>query len=200
MKRRKRRKHTKAGLALMLSGILLVAGALVLVEHNIYEDLTAGKARDEILEEIESIREENEDDYEFEPLMEMPTVEINGYLYVGTLNVPALSLDLPVLDRWDDSRLKISPCRYVGSVYQDNMIIAAHNYRSHFGRLKNLKPGDELSFTDVDGNVFNFSVAYTELLDKTAVEEMESGGWDLTLFTCTPGGAARVTIRCTRID
>ncbi|MCH5197524.1 MAG: sortase [Oscillospiraceae bacterium] len=200
MKRNKRRKHTKAGVALMLSGVLLVACALVLVEHNIYQDLSAGKLRNEILEEIESKIESIDEDYVFNPKMEMPTIEINGYLYVGTLSIPLLDLNLPVLDRWDDSRLKISPCRYMGSVYDNDMIIAAHNYRSHFGKLKDLKIGDEITFTDVDGNVFNYVVSETELLDKTAIEEMESGGWDITLFTCTPGGAARVTIRCTKID
>jgi sortase A len=35
-----------------------------------------------------------------------------------------------------------------------------------------------------------------EILRPTAVEEMISGDWDLTLFTCTIGGATRVTIRC----
>lgn len=198
--KRKRRKHTKAGVALMLSGVLLVAGALVLVEHNIFEDLSAASVRDSILEEIDNYRETVTEVYEYEPLMEMPTIEINGYLYVGTLLVPSLNLELPVLDRWDDTRLKISPCRYKGSVYQDNMIIAAHNYKSHFGKLKNLSVGQEVRFVDVDGNEFNYVISETELLDKTAIEEMESGGWDLTLFTCTPGGALRVTIRCTRVS
>lgn len=183
----------------MLCGILLVAGALVLVEYNIYQDLHARDLRDSIIKQIEENRE-IENFYHAAPSMEMPTVEINGYLYVGTLKVPLLELDLPVLDRWDDSRLKISPCRYKGSVYRNDMIIAAHNYRSHFGKLKNLKVGDEISFTDVDGNEFYYIISKTELLDKTAIEEMESGGWDLTLFTCTVGGAARVTIRCTQVD
>ena len=35
-----------------------------------------------------------------------------------------------------------------------------------------------------------------ETLMPTAVEEMESGDWDLTLFTCTVGGRTRVAVRC----
>ena len=34
--------------------------------------------------------------------------------------------------------------------------------------------------------------------DGTAVEEMEAGEWDLTLFTCTPDSRSRVTVRCVR--
>ena len=70
------------------------------------------------------------------------------------------------------------------------------NYQSHFGRLKELLPGDLVQFTDVDGNVFSCSVVETEILEKTDVEELESGDWDLTLFTCTIGGKTRVTVRC----
>lgn len=39
-----------------------------------------------------------------------------------------------------------------------------------------------------------------EQLERTAIEEMESGDWDLTLFTCTVDGAARVTVRCQQTD
>ena len=76
------------------------------------------------------------------------------------------------------------------------MVIAAHNYRSHFGRLKDLPQGEEVIFTDMDGNVFRYRTAEMEILSPFAVEEMTSGDWDMTLFTCTVGGQSRVTVRC----
>ena len=75
------------------------------------------------------------------------------------------------------------------------MIICAHNYVTHFGRLRNLLPGDQVIFTDIDGDEFYYTVAEMDTLPGTAVEEMESGDWDLTLFTCTMGGQSRVTVR-----
>ena len=80
------------------------------------------------------------------------------------------------------------------------MVVAAHNYYSHFGYLKNLSQGDEVIFTDMTGNVFRYGVIEIETLSPFAVDEMTSGDWDLTLFTCTVGGATRVTVRCERID
>ena len=80
------------------------------------------------------------------------------------------------------------------------MILAAHNYDRHFGRLKNLEGGELVRFTDVDGNVFDFSVTELELLWPEQTEEMLSGEWDLTLFTCTLCGRQRVTVRCDRIE
>ncbi len=80
-------------------------------------------------------------------------------------------------------------------------MLCGHNYTSHFGNLKYLEPGDALYFTDVDAHVFGYEVLEILILQPEAVEEMcstEAGEWDLTLFTCTVGGQARVTVRCGR--
>ena len=112
------------------------------------------------------------------------------------VEIPSLELSLPVMSDWSYPQLKKAPCRYVGSVYSHDVVICGHNYDRHFGRLKELVPGDEVRFTDMDGNVFRYSVCAVEQLAKTAVEEMQTGDWDLTLFTCTKGGVMRVTVRC----
>ena len=57
-----------------------------------------------------------------------------------------------------------------------------------------------VTFTDVDGNLFTYAVSQLEELPGTAIEQMDAGDWDLTLFTCTLGGRSRVTVRCTRTD
>ena len=66
----------------------------------------------------------------------------------------------------------------------------------HFGNLSQLNSGDEVIVTDMNGVSFYFEVSNIETLGAYDTEEMESGEWDLTLFTCTVGGANRVTIRC----
>ncbi len=43
-------------------------------------------------------------------------------------------------------------------------------------------------------------VILRETRTPAAMEEMESGDWDLTLFTCTIGGACRVTVRCQQVE
>ena len=132
--------------------------------------------------------------------MEMPVEEINKNLYIGILEIPSLGLKLPVINEWSYPNLKISPCRYEGSVYQNNLIISAHNYQCHFGNIKTLLSGDEVKFTDLDGNIFEYIVAEMQIIDPADIEGMKSGLWDLTLFTCTYGGQDRVTIRCELIE
>ena len=132
-------------------------------------------------------------DYVLSPNMEMPAETINGIDFIGVLRIPAL--ELPIISEWNYPNLKSAPCRYSGSAYLNNLIICAHNYRSHFGKLKNLCEGDIATFTDMDGNVFTYKMVERETLLPKSIDAMESGDWNLTLFTCTVGGQSRVTIR-----
>jgi len=62
-----------------------------------------------------------------------------------------------------------------------------------------LRTGDVITFTDMNGVTVRYEVVALDILQPTAVEEMTSGEFDLTLFTCTYGGKTRVTVRCDRI-
>jgi len=196
-------------------GLLLIAAALFITGRNLWESRQAGNATLEVidyLDEIipslstvgidetifagESLPEEEIPDYILNPNMEMPTEAIDGNEYIGVLEIPTLDLKLPVMSDWSYPKLKIAPCRYVGSAYVGDLVIAAHNYTAHFGQLKSLHIGDEITLTDVDGNVFRYEVLELETLMRMAIDEMTAGDWDLTLFTCTIGGKSRVTVRC----
>ena len=113
-----------------------------------------------------------------------------------TLDIPRLNISLPIMSEWSDAKLKITPCRYAGTAYKSGFVIAGHNYRRHFGPLGRIAPGDRVTFTDVDGNVFAYDVAEIQVLKPAAIEDMVSQEWDLSLFTCTLGGQTRLTVRC----
>ena len=131
-------------------------------------------------------------------LFVMTEKEIDGQSYIGYLSIPSLELELPVISNWTYGRLKIAPCRYTGSVNGDDLVLMAHNYARHFGRLSRLSTGDSVIFTDMDGITTVYEVVAQDILMPTAVEEMTAGDFDLTLFTCTYGGKSRVTVYCDR--
>ena len=133
---------------------------------------------------------------ELDPNRPMPVIEAEGQAYIGLLEIPALSRTLPVLADWSEAALETAPCRYQGSLYLGDLIIAGHNYRSHFGPLQRLESGDQVYFTDCGGERFSFVVDTLETVAGVDFEGMESGEWDLTLFTCTWGGQSRLAVRC----
>lgn len=200
----------RKGSVLIFTGLLLIAAALFITAFNLREEAAARTASVRAADRLEAlipahtprpaavsgaVLPENVPETD----MEMPVKTVDGVDYIGVIAVPSLSLELPVASEWSYERLKISPCRYSGSVYSGDMVLCAHNYSSHFGQIKTLKPGDAVVFTDVDGNVYSYEVAELETLQPAAVDEMKSGEWDLTLFTCTIGGQTRVTVRCDRV-
>ncbi len=200
------KKHNRLGILFMVLGALLVAAAIALSLWNTYEDKRAGEAAEDALQRIEEKIELNRlneggldaplipDPYQ----KEMKEVDIDGHLYIGYLSIPSLDLRLPVMTNWSYPQLRISPCRYTGTVQNDDLVIAGHNYRRHFNRLKELKPGDKVYFTDMDGVVTKYEVIEMEIVDPTSIENMLNGNYDLTMFTCTYGGKSRVAVRCAR--
>lgn len=198
---------SKAGLVFVVGGLLLIAAAAALSAYNVWEADQAGESSEATLEALDqripvleelNLPEELIPDHILNPKMDMPTQEVDGHKYIGRIDIPVLDISLPVMDSWSYENLKTAPCRYKGSAYLNNMILAAHNYTKHFGPIRRLLPGDEVIFTDVGGNIFDYSVAELEQLEGTDVDEMEAGEWDLTLFTCTLGGQYRITVRCVR--
>ena len=185
-------------------GTVMILIALGLTGYNLYQDKQAKEISKLVKEEIQETIQNNDSEwkefYEELPDMEMPVVEINGHFYIGTLDIPKLDLSLPIMCESNKNNLYLSPCRYYGSVYTNDMVIAAHNYRSHFARLNQLSEHDEIIFTDMDGNVFHYEVVGLEVLEPTQVEEMTNSNFDLSLYTCTYGGKTRLTVRCIKVN
>ena len=214
----------KRGDLLIFLGLLMILSAVLLVVWNRHQAQQAAVSAEKTTQQLNQIvvpkelttqqvlpltsdgkvlpeRSEREyPNYILNPRMDMPEETIGGWDYIGILEIPDLDLELPVISHWSYPALKVAPARYEGSIYLDNLVIAAHNYNSHFGRIYTLSEGSWLTFTDMDGNVFVYEAAVVETLGPTDVEEMHSGDWDLTLFTCTVGGRSRVTVRFNRVE
>lgn len=185
---------------LMAIGGLFLVSALFLMAFNRMEETRADHLATETVQVLtQQIIPDLPDQTDTETTAEqIQLVSVEGEDYIGVLDIPALGLSLPVMDNWSDPKLKKAPCRYSGSFLTDDMIIAGHNYKRHFGPLNQLRQGDLITFTDVDGFVYHYQVVAVETLEGTDIEGMKSGNWDLTLFTCTYGGRSRVTVRCER--
>ena len=208
----------KAGIGLIILGLLLLFGSAGLLIYNQREDALAGKSAGEqlnrLVEEIRAQKGEQEPSTataeeeealveeltptptEAEPGIVMDEIQVDGKGYIGYISFPTLELDLPVMSQWTVEKLYTSPCHYFGSVKEGNLVIMAHNYSRHFGRITELKNGDPVYFINAFGEPFFYQVEFQEILPSNCIPQLTSGEFDLTLFTCTYGGANRITVRC----
>lgn len=186
----------KVGISLITIGLILIFCAAALLVYNNYESRRAKEQADAlmgyIVEEINSNQSGDIDPFD----KEMKIVDINGFGYIGYLSVPDLKINLPVMSELDQGRLKIAPCRYYGSTKTDNLVIAAHNYRSHFGYLGRLRPGNTVTFTDMEGVKKTYTVTAIENLKPSDSDKVKDTGDDLILYTCTYRGVSRIVVRC----
>lgn len=199
----------KKSKVIMLIGLLLMAMALFLTVYNRIESRSAKYYSESIIQAMDeqipdsgnTVAEEVSEDVLAEfSMRNMPVMNIDGDRYIGYLSIPDIELRLPVIQELREEALKKAPCRYSGSVYTRDMVIAGHNYRSHFRKIRSLPLGTQIQFVDVEGNSFGYEIVDIEVLDGNEVEAMQAGQWDLTLFTCNYDGQARVTLRCELIN
>ncbi|MBQ6431580.1 MAG: sortase [Oscillospiraceae bacterium] len=210
------RRGRKLGMALVFVGFFLLCAAGGMLYYNHAESRRAQDASAQVLallaEEIqnnqrgESVPPTENDRDTLTPVPSKPlppndedlcpTVQIDGVDYIGVVSFPTLSLELPVMAQWSPAGLQTAPGRYTGTPAGGNLVIAGHNYDSHFGALEDLNLNDAVLFTDVNGKVYTYAVLDIEILQPTAIEDMIAGDYPFTIFTCTYGGRTRLTIRC----
>lgn len=194
----------KLGKIFILIGILLLIASISLLTYNVYEEINAGKKSETALKiiknNIENTNEIINPEIIYNEDKVMKTTNINGYDYIGTITIPTINLELPVMSEYDYNRLEIAPCRYYGSIYTNDLIICAHSYKTHFKYIDKLKQKDLILFTDINNNTHVYEVLEIEILKPTEVSEMINSDFDLTLYTCTYDGQNRITVRCNKIN
>lgn len=190
----------KIGKLLMVIGSLMVIAAAVLYVLNDIEQNNAAQSADELMPKIvKEIKQNSKNKNPVSAKREMTVKKIDGFYYIGFVSLPRLGLELPVMSDWSEYQLKVAPCRYYGDIFDDNLVIMAHNYKVHFKNLDNLRAGDKVTFTDMDGVTTEYEVVALDMLPETDIKNMISGEYDLTLFTCDYAGNNRITARCDRV-
>ena len=123
----------------MLVGVLCVVAAFWLVKYNQDESEAAGKDSARVLDSLQVTISDNIGEPStvspYEALSDNPQMSvefIEGYNYIGVLEIPSVKILLPVMDTCDYERLSIAPCRFTGTYYTNDLVICGHNYSTHF--------------------------------------------------------------------
>lgn len=196
------KKARSVGRAFIICGMAVLCFALALLIKEAVKDQLLKRSNRALIGQIRLEISDREDvpPGMLNPNAEMPGRMVNGRTYIGTIEIPSLKLELPVVNDCSDENLKQSPCRYYGSVYQDRFVIAGHNYASQFGSLYRLRADDAVIFRDMDGAEHRYAVREIETMSSFSVEKMTEGSYPLTLFTCTLSRQSRIAVRCVHAD
>ena len=209
-------KSKKIGILMIALGVfaLLAAGGLWL--SNYLEELTAEQYAQSVSEtlielivlEAPPIREAPSGGTvsvgippEEEVVLDEPIryLVVGQAAYIGVLNIPSINLQVPINAGWSYPALRQTPCRYSGSIDGNTLVVAGHNYRSHFLNISNLAMGTPVNIEDVDGYLHEYEVVSIITVEPNRGYEVRHSDYDLTLFTCTSDGQARTVVRCMRI-
>ena len=189
-------KRTKLGLLFLAVGTLLVLCATGIHLAHEREDELAGESAALLLQTLDDKTRLPEGTAGTDPLL--PTVLYRDRSILAAVSVPSLGLRLPVFNEWDEELLKTAPCRYRGSLSENNLILMGHNYKSHFGPLSDVRIGETVTLENTLGNKFHFTVDKIEALSGSDGELLPDETYPLTLFTCDMSGTARIVVRCIR--
>lgn len=203
-------KRKKRGIASIALGFIFITAAIGLGLYNKLDSDRAGDSSEQLTSGIAALLDKNAapvlSDIRDNELTQLgaadeasnKTISVSGYDVSGIISIPDIGVNLAVISEWSYPNLSVSACRYSGSP-DGQMILLAHNYKSHFGMISRLENGDEISFTDVDGTKYSYLVTGIEQWAEGNMREIISGdNWDLTLFTCTYSGTERIVVRCAR--
>ena len=184
-------------LLLVALGLIMAAAGLFLHLTEVQQEQLAGENAALLLEavsqQLPSAPAEPLPDEE--PEDEPQSLTVMGYDVLGTLRIPSVDIDLPVLNEWSYDLLTVAPCRYSGSIETGDLVILGHSYRTHLRPLRQVQPGDSVELTDAAGTVHRYVVAETEILRGSDGSLLPSG-YPLTIFTCTADSRHRFLARC----
>jgi len=161
------------------------------------EDTTV--AKNNILVVVLDDEEQNE--LQEEPQVNSQEIQVSqsGYQFttIATINIPKINVVYPIIDGVTDSAeeteelLKISPTKFWGSEPNQigNFCVVGHNYRNtkFFSKLHNIKIGDIVELTDVNGKTLNYTVYETDIIDpdnNDCTSQLTNGHTEITLITC----------------
>jgi LPXTG-site transpeptidase (sortase) family protein len=132
----------------------------------------------------------------------------NGRTYntIGSINIPSIGVNYPILAETTDNLLKVSVCRFWGGNANEvgNLCIAGHNYRNNrfFSKVLTLKVGDIIEITDLNNQTIKYSVydKYTvDPKDRSCTSQVTNGKKIVTLITCTNDSKQRVIVQAEEI-
>ena len=128
-------------------------------------------------------------------------VTYNGYDVIGTISIPSINIQYPILEKVTTKALKVGICYLSGPGVNEvgNTVYQGHNYRNGtmFSNLSKLANGADIYLTDTAGNKVQYKVYRNfeaKATDGSFFNRDTEGKREITLSTCTEDTAIRTIV------
>ena len=196
-KRAKKRKINKKKVICMLILLIIIISCIYL-----YINRRNWNKEKEVIEANEKIEEQQdanvvEEQSEFVDVSNIPET-MGKYEVLGQLVIDKIELTKNILNISENESLKLSVAKLYGPNLNEsgNFCIDGHNWNNMLKRLSEMQVGDTLYIINrntkekVNYKIYNVYTCVPE--DLTCLDQNNDGKKELTLITCTPGGAKRL--------
>ena len=179
--------------------LILIITAIILVIIIGKEYLQRKNNDDNLKQVVEEIKQKTQTSNTDE---EIPYIEYEGYQVIGTIQIPKIKIEYPILIESTEDSLKKSITRVGNGKVNEtgNLTLAGHNFlnASMFGRIDKLENNDEIIISDLYGNQVTYKVFdkyVTDPNDVRVLEGVEKNKKEITLITCINGRENRLIIK-----
>ena len=183
--------------------ILIIVAVVIasIIIHKQYEDRVYDVENKEIVKLFHE-QEESQDDKKTKRV----ELKYQGYDVIGLIEIPAINLEYPILDKTTKATMRTSISRFSGGDINElgNVSLAGHNNYSGtmFGKNKNLKLKDKVLLTDLTGVTIEYEIYdifVTDPDDTSILETKDETKREVTLITCKNGRSERLIIKAREI-
>ncbi len=194
-------KNKKVLIYKILIIVLLIIAIVIglIIGKKQYDDQIYNNENIEIAVEFEKRIKEVEKQPEENKKIEL---KYKGYNVIGLIEIPTIDLKYPILEKTTKATMRTSISRFSGGEVNElgNLSLAGHNNYSGtmFGKNKNLKIGDKIYLTGLDGKTLEYEIYNkftTDPDDVSILETTDKDSKEVTLITCKNGRTERLIIK-----
>lgn len=212
-------KYSKVLTVILVIVIVAIVGLLGFLAYDYYQNYIITKDTSEFVDNFQGDVTDGEatddgttastDENPFDQIQDATTggngsstkPTYKGFGVLGTIEIPAINLKYPVLEKVTKKSIETSVAFLYGAGLNQpgNSVIIGHNYRNglFFSNNKKLNVGDKIYITDNSGTKLTYTIynKFETTPEDTSFYQRDTGGKpEVTLSTCTDDSKARLII------
>ncbi len=179
---------------IFILGVILVLVSILITIVFFHQMYYKTKKFEETVLKLKAVLPENPSEVILDP--SMPVLELEGVDYAALLEIPSMSVALPVANEWKSSILPNVPSRFYGYANDGTLVIGGADFPGQFDFCNKIEHGTHVTVTDMTGKKFTYTVCDVNRSKKAETDWLADTKYDLTLFCRDMYSFEYIAVRC----